>query len=63
MQKLRPSKGQKGVGAEDNGEREEGGGLSGCGGSQRGREVWGLHGGWSSYGVGQGQLGRGRFGA
>ena len=27
--------------AEDNGEREVGGGLSGCGGSQRGREVFG----------------------
>ena len=39
--------------AEDNGEREVGGGLSGCGGRQRGREVWGLHGGWGSYGAGE----------
>ena len=61
MQKLRPVLAR--VVAVDNGEREVGGGLSGCGGSQRGRVVWGLRGGWGSYGVGQGQLGRGRFGS
>ena len=36
------------------GEREVGGGLSGCGGSQRGREVWGLHGVvWAAMGQGK----------
>ena len=36
------------------GKREVGGGLSGCGGSQRGREVWGLHGVvWAAMGQGK----------